>query len=73
MSRFDLIFGTFILCGLGKKPIVLCVDLMNINEWAGLNAKISRNGSLTRYLNNRRSVWVDILYSATLWPREEAY
>ena len=38
-----MIFGTLVLCGPGKKPIVLCVDLMNINEWAGLNAKISSN------------------------------
>ena len=28
-----MIFGTLVLCGPGKKPIVLCVDLMNINEW----------------------------------------
>ena len=37
VRRFELISGTVIPCGLGKKPIVLCGELMNINEWAGLN------------------------------------
>ena len=27
----------------------------------------------TLYLNNRKSVWVDIRYIDTMWPREEAY
>ena len=45
VSRFDLISGRVITGDPGKKPIVLCGDIMNINEWAGLNAKISRNGS----------------------------
>ena len=45
VSRFLLISGIVITGGPGKKPIVLCGDIMNINEWAGLNAKISRNGS----------------------------
>ena len=45
VSRFDLISGTVITGGPGKKPIVLYGDIININEWAGLNAKISRNGS----------------------------
>ena len=45
VSRFDLISGTVMPGGPGKKPIVLCGVLININEWAGLNAKISRNGS----------------------------
>ena len=45
LNQFHLISGTVIPGGPGKKPIVLCGDLININEWAGLNAKISRNGS----------------------------
>ena len=45
VSRFDLISGIVMPGSPGKKPIVLCGDVMNINEWAGLNAKISRNGS----------------------------
>ena len=41
VCRFDLISGgTVIPGGPGKKPIVLCHDPMNINKWAGLNAKI---------------------------------
>ena len=31
VSRFELISGTVIPRGPGKKPIVLCGDLMNIN------------------------------------------
>ena len=45
VSRFDLISGTVIPGDPGKKPIVLCGDLMNINEWAGPIANISRNCS----------------------------
>ena len=45
VSRFDLISGTVITGDPRKMHIVLCGDIMNINEWAGLNAKISRNGS----------------------------
>ena len=33
--------------GPGKKPIVLCGDLMNINEWAGLNPKIARKHNIS--------------------------
>ena len=42
---FELISGTVIPCGPGKKPIS-CGDLMNINEWAGLLRKSQEMGRL---------------------------
>ena len=55
VCRIRLIFGTWMPYRLVRKPIDFDDDTLYINEWAWLIAKISRDGSGARYLNNRRS------------------
>ena len=61
------------LHGSVSNPIEVGVGYVQINEWAWLIAQSLKIGSLTRYLENLLTDWVDTWHSDASWVSEEPY